>query len=136
MDHGIVMANMNEAVFIDTNIILWLAKGNFKKFSRIAKKTIFENEILYSPMVRLEIEYLHEIGKITRFSGGVFDSLRGKIEISESQSNFADVCREAIKIGWTRDTFDRLIVAEAMLHKGKLVTGDERILKHYKRAVW
>lgn len=136
MGHGILMTNMNEAIFIDTNIILWLVKGDFKKLSPIAKKTILENEILYSPMVCLELSYLYEIGK-TRYDAEHFlDVLRGKIEIAESRSNFADVCREAIKIGWTRDTFDRLIVAEATLRKGKLVTGDEKILKHYKRAVW
>lgn len=127
---------MTAPVFIDTNIVLWLVRGDFKKLGRTAAKIIAENTICYSPMVRLELEYLYEIGKTRYDSKRFLDVLHNKIEINESNSNFADICLAACSIGWTRDVFDRLIVAEATLHKAKLVTADEKILQHYKRALW
>ncbi len=42
----------------------------------------------------------------------------------------------SLKEGWTRDPFDRLIVANAKAANASLVTKDERILKNYSRAVW
>jgi PIN domain nuclease of toxin-antitoxin system len=36
---------------------------------------------------------------------------------------------EAAELSWTRDPFDRLIVAHARLRGWKLATGDERLLK-------
>ncbi|CAC9532590.1 hypothetical protein BHECKSOX_1240 [Bathymodiolus heckerae thiotrophic gill symbiont] len=42
----------------------------------------------------------------------------------------------AIKVDWTRDVFDRLIVAQAMADKAELITKDGNILKHYNKAVW
>lgn len=127
---------MTDPVFIDTNIVLWAVKGDFKKFSRKAERTISENAILYSPMVRLELEYLYEIGKTRYNSEHFLRVLHNTIEITQSINEFSDVCAGACSIGWTRDTFDRIIVAEAALHKAKLVTADEKILQHYKRAVW
>ena len=127
---------MTISVFIDTNIVLWAVRGEFKKLSKIAEKTISENSLLYSPMVRLELEYLYEIGKIRYDAQQFLNVLHKSLEINEANSSFSAVCANACKIGWTRDSFDRLIVAEADLHKAKLITADEKIIKNYKRAVW
>ncbi len=43
---------------------------------------------------------------------------------------------QSIKINWTRDVFDRIIVAQASIGDHKLLTRDRNILKHYKHAVW
>lgn len=127
---------MSPIIFIDTNVILYLARGNLNKISKNAKRVLSDVDLYFSPMVRLELEYLYEISRITHPATEVFHSLEKAISINESQSNFSDVCAHACKIGWTRDTFDRIIVAEAALHKAKLVTADEKILKNYKHAVW
>ena len=37
---------------------------------------------------------------------------------------------------WVRDPFDRLIVAQAIANEAPLVTKDEKIRRHYRRAVW
>lgn len=42
----------------------------------------------------------------------------------------------ALKESWTRDPFDRLIVANAKAAGAPLITKDERIRKHYRRAIW
>ncbi len=37
---------------------------------------------------------------------------------------------------WTRDPFDRWIVATAKLHRSPLITKDEKIQHHYADAIW
>lgn len=49
---------------------------------------------------------------------------------------FSDVVREACKIKWTRDPFDRLITSQAALRKTILITKDETIRRFYPEAVW
>lgn len=39
-------------------------------------------------------------------------------------------------LSWTRDPFDRLIVANALADGADLVTADERIRQHTDIAVW
>jgi PIN domain nuclease of toxin-antitoxin system len=40
------------------------------------------------------------------------------------------------RVQWTRDPFDRLIVAQALLHDAPLITKDEHIRRHYAGALW
>ena len=42
----------------------------------------------------------------------------------------------ALSLDWTRDAFDRIIVANAMIQKSALLTKDQQILQHYKLAIW
>ena len=42
----------------------------------------------------------------------------------------------ARSFAWTREPFDRLIVANAMADGVRLLTADEMILRHFKDAVW
>ena len=48
----------------------------------------------------------------------------------------AEVTEHCLDLSWTRDAFDRLIVAQAALDRAKLITRDRLILKHYPKAVW
>ena len=43
---------------------------------------------------------------------------------------------EAIAQSWTRDPFDRIIVANAICAESQLLTKDANILGNYKNAVW
>ena len=47
-----------------------------------------------------------------------------------------DVVAKAMDLHWTRDPFDRLLVATAVLHKAPFVTRDQKILEHFDGAVW
>jgi PIN domain nuclease of toxin-antitoxin system len=57
--------NKQSVVFLDTHITVWLYAGLIEKISQTAKKTIEANDLLISPMVKLELQYLFEIGRIT-----------------------------------------------------------------------
>ena len=87
-------------------------------------------------MVALELEYLHETGRIQARSRVICDSLEQSVGLRVCDCPFALVARLAIDHSWTRDPFDRLIVAQAKLADASLLTKDLVILKHYKNAFW
>jgi PIN domain nuclease of toxin-antitoxin system len=47
---------------------------------------------------------------------------------------FSDVARQAAIEGWTRDPFDRLIVAQARLAKAALITRDTTMHANYAKS--
>lgn len=130
------MASETGGIFVDTHILLWLASGHTKKLSTVARKAINSANILVSPMSILELHYLHEINRVPLSPSKILDKFKELLGIEVSETSFVEICKVASEISWTRDTFDRLIVADATLHKAKLVTADEKILPHYKRALW
>ena len=66
----------------------------------------------------------------------MFGDLEAKIGLKICNQKFIDVATEALRHSWTRDMFDRLIVAQAAVTKSHLITKDEFIRQHYTRAVW
>ncbi|WP_216700294.1 type II toxin-antitoxin system VapC family toxin [[Leptolyngbya] sp. PCC 7376] len=118
-------------------MIIWLYGDASKKLSSMAEKLIKENDLLISPMVRLELQYLYEIERLGSSPQTILEYLAAKkSRLKVCQKDFDLVVEEALKITWTRDAFDRLIVAHASLHNNILLTKDRRILEHYDHAVW
>ena len=124
-------------VFLDTHIVAWLYDGMVSKLSKVAEEAIERSSVLaISPMVRLELQYLHEIGRILAPPTEILAELRQSIGLKESEPSLAAIVDSALGIGWTRDTFDRLIVAEAQSLNADLVTKDVRIRENYDGAIW
>jgi PIN domain nuclease of toxin-antitoxin system len=87
-------------------------------------------------MVRLELAYLHEIGRILDPADVVLDALGPALQLRDSEAPFAAVTRRAVELSWTRDPFDRLLAANALVDEAWLVTADEAMLEHVPCAVW
>jgi PIN domain nuclease of toxin-antitoxin system len=49
---------------------------------------------------------------------------------------FPDVIRRAVTLSWTRDPFDRFIVAQAAVRDARLVTKDRTLRKRYRASLW
>ena len=86
-------------------------------------------------MVLLELEYLHEIKRIKVSARRIVDSLAADIGLKICDAPSADVARKALEERWTRDPFDRLILAQARLHGARLVTKDRLLRSHYAHAL-
>ncbi len=86
-------------------------------------------------MVLVELDFLHEIGRIDVSARMLLDALREDIRFSVCDRSFADVALAAAAERWTRDPFDRIIVAQARLAKAPLITRDTTIQSHYGKAV-
>ena len=68
------------------------------------------------------------------------DILLGQLAIERgvlmTDDSALDVVDRAMKLTWTRDPFDRLLVATALLHDAPLITRDRRIHECFAGASW
>lgn len=122
--------------YIDTHTASWLAHGS-KRIGRDAVRMIEKAELLISPIVLIELEYLYEIGRLKLPGRDVVRKLEHELGVRVCDLPFADVTRAALDEKWTRDVFDRIIVAQAKVNGvAPLISSDELIAEHYPRTVW
>ena len=123
-------------IYADTHVLVWLFYGEIGRLSPGARHVIDGNEILASPATVLEMELLHEIGRIHHSALTVVDTLATDLGLRVCDLPFRTVVEYALKENWSRDPFDRLIVANAKAAEAPLVTKDARIRRHYSRVIW
>jgi PIN domain nuclease of toxin-antitoxin system len=122
--------------YLDTHTAMRLASGR-GQIGRDAARLIRKAELLASPMVLVEIEYLFEIGRIRSPAKDVLRKLEHELGLRLCDLPFAEVVKAALDEKWTRDAFDRMIVAQAKVNGlAPLISADEEIAKHYARTVW
>jgi len=123
--------------YLDTCVVVWLFGGETEKLSKAAAERIREaGEILVSPAVLLELQLLHEIKRARTSALKVIERLSADIGLAMCRLPFANVVEDALDQAWTRDPFDRLIVAHASANDAPLITRDERIRRHYRHSIW
>ena len=125
-----------ETVFIDTHVVIWLFLKDKSKFSTQAIELIEKSELTVSPMVIAELGFLYEIKRINYTPQQIVESLRRSIDLKISDAPFEKIAFKSTKILWTRDPFDQLMTATAMLDDARILTKDRMILEHYENAVW
>ncbi|MHB1591381.1 MAG: hypothetical protein ACYCTW_07585, partial [Sulfuricella sp.] len=77
--------------FLDTHIVCWLFEARLDLLSKEGLAAIETGLLRVSPMVSLELQYLHEIGRITRTANDVLTALAGDIDLRMSETSFADI---------------------------------------------
>jgi PIN domain nuclease of toxin-antitoxin system len=97
---------------------------------------IEDGDLVTSPAAVLELEFLHEVGRLRPTAEKVIAGLGSEVGMQVCQLSFQKVVTQALQEKWGRDPFDRLIVANARALDATLVTKDERIQRHYSRAIW
>jgi PIN domain nuclease of toxin-antitoxin system len=122
--------------FLDTQVLVWLAEGQVAKLSPAATAAIEAEDVAISPMVLLELEYLYEIKRIVVQPLALVNQLQIQIGLAVSDASFNAVMHTALFETWTRDPFDRVIVAHARTANSPLVTSDSKIRENYPRAIW
>jgi PIN domain nuclease of toxin-antitoxin system len=115
--------------------VVWLFAGQIEKLSSRANVLLNENEILISPIIRLELQYLLEINRITSPVNDIIAGLSNSIGLKICDKNFNSIINRSMTLNWTRDPFDRVIVANAAIDNNYLLTRDQTILKNYKKAL-
>jgi PIN domain nuclease of toxin-antitoxin system len=123
-------------VYLDAHVLVWIAEGDLSKLSQAALDALESGDLLTSPAAILEIEYLYEIGRLNRPVAKIYSFVESALGVRVCTMPFHEVVDHALQEKWTRDPFDRLIVAHAKAAGASLVTKDERIRKHYRRAIW
>ncbi len=121
-------------VFLDTHAAVMLWNGD--DFGTRSEDLLERSAIFVSPVVRLELGFLREIERLKASADEILGLLASELGVVQSDDPLQAVVAEAMDLHWTRDPFDRLLVATAILHKAPLVTRDRQILEHYGDAVW
>jgi PIN domain nuclease of toxin-antitoxin system len=126
--------------YLDTYTAVCLYAGNVEALSSKATTAIDSDEdLLVSPLVILELQYLKERKRVLRDAWrDIVLALEIEWGVHVCQYNFAAVAATAAdSVHWTGDPFDRIIVAQAMTNgKSPLVTPDRTIRSHYSAAIW
>ncbi|MBF0278479.1 MAG: PIN domain-containing protein [SAR324 cluster bacterium] len=123
-------------IYLDTHVVVWLYAGEVEKLSTKVCNLINEHEIYISPIVRLELQYLYEIQRVTERVNEIVADLSDRIGLKIGDDSFNKIVGSTLDLSWTRDPFDRIIVANAALNSSTLLTKDQNILENYERATW
>jgi PIN domain nuclease of toxin-antitoxin system len=123
--------------YLDTHVVLWLAAGKVTRLEPKARRLIDMAELLLPAMAFLELEYLHELGKTKFPARDLLKKIEHEVGLRVCDLPFSTIAGAALDEKWTRDPFDRLIVANAKA-KGFawIISADEQMRKHYPRTVW
>jgi PIN domain nuclease of toxin-antitoxin system len=124
------------SAYLDTHVTLWLYAGETARISKRAANLINGEALLASPIVLLELQYLREIGRLSAAPRAIAAELKRRVGLEIQNRPLDELVEQAQDLDWTRDVFDRLIVAQAALDAAALVTTDRTIRKHYPKAVW
>jgi len=122
-------------IYLDTHIVVWLFAGQIKKLSSQVKGLLNDYDIHVCPIVRLELQYLLEINRITVPPNDIIPDLSNRIGLKICDKDFDSIINKSMKFNWTRDPFDRIIVANAAIDNDYLVTKDQTILDNYTKAL-
>jgi PIN domain nuclease of toxin-antitoxin system len=131
------MAKRKESlVYLDTHVVVWLYDALTDRLSKAAAEAIEDNDVLISRMVELELQFLHEIGRLRVKPTEIIRHLSAQIGLRLSDVGLERIVRAAAGMDWTRDVFDRLIAAESMAMDIPLITKDRAIRAHHKLSIW
>lgn len=122
---------------LDTHVVVWLFAGEHDRLPEDLRQRLENTPLRVSPMVRLELAYLHEIGRLTVPASPMLAELERSIGLTEDTTRFSTVAHAAEAQTWTRDPFDRVIAAQALVSFATLVTRDRNIRTALgQHAIW
>lgn len=115
-------------ILLDTNAVLWIKTDH----PRVAQLLRSRRPLYISPANLLELQFLLEVGRIRLKGPGTVGDLAADDRWTLDDPPAAAWFNRALDLGWTRDPFDRLLVAHA-LHRGwRFATSDEPLLEHLR----
>ncbi len=125
------------SAYLDTQIVVWISAGRMRKLTREALRTIESSDLLISPIILVEIGYLFEINRLAKPPLAILDQLQKQLGLKVSDLPFPAIANAALFETWTRDVFDRLIVAHARSDGySELVSSDAKIQQNYSKTIW
>ena len=123
-------------MLLDTHCAVFLHAGETELFGETARHLLDTEDLFVGPMVLLELQYLFEIGRIAFNGETILSELRSDLGLRVLDRRWLDVCTKAVGLSWTRDPFDRLITAQALVEGQRLLTRDRTIRDNCSLAFW
>jgi PIN domain nuclease of toxin-antitoxin system len=114
---------------LDTHFLLWIVT----RARRLAEFAWIEEYLPWgvSPVSFLEIEFLHEIGKVEVRIDAFIEAAMSDSRFVVDELSMMTVIQQALRLDWTRDPFDRLLVAHSKARRKPLCTTDRLIRRHH-----
>jgi PIN domain nuclease of toxin-antitoxin system len=123
--------------YLDTNVVYRLTTGAMNLISERARQQMERTDLLVSAIVLLELEMLHEIGKLRVGANKILAEFSQRIGLSVCQFSMSAIVASSLAIKWTREPGDRLIVANALANnEAPLISSDRHIREHYPNTIW
>ena len=112
-------------ILLDTNAVLWLHCGH----PRSRPLLRCAGRLYVSPVTVLELQLLVEVGRLRlKPPASVSDLAKDERWVLDDPPA-SRWFERALAAGWTRDPFDRLLVAHAQLRGWRIATGDAAIIE-------
>lgn len=127
---------MASLIRLDTHVVVWLYTGEAERFSPRARALLESGRLVVSPIVQLELSYLHEIQRLAVGGADIVADLASRIGLALSDQSLASVVQASASLAWTGDPFDRLIVGDALRASCLLLTRDDHIRANTSIATW
>mgnify|MGYP006392299587 FL=1 len=121
---------------LDTHAVVWLYTGEIERFTPAGRSLLESEQLTVSPIVQLELTFLHEIGRLRVGGADILGDLESRLRLFIVNQPLLAVVQAAASLDWTRDPFDRLIVGDAVAANCKLLTKDDAIHANLSLAVW
>ena len=80
----------------------------------------------------LEIQFLAEIGRLTVRNPEFTNAVMSDERFTVDDIPLTSLVRYALQLDWTRDPFDRLLVAHSSARRIAFCTTDRTILNHHR----
>jgi PIN domain nuclease of toxin-antitoxin system len=123
-------------ILLDTHVVVWLYHDPERLVPAAVRQRLQDEPLALSPFVRLELQYLCEVKKVSASAETIVGYLVPKLEITLTDPPSDMVCQVATTLDWTRDPFDRLIAAQSLATRTPLLTKDRTIRAHLSLAWW
>lgn len=117
--------------FLDTHAAIFLFERRMSTFGPASRLRIERDPLACSPIVRVELALLREIGRIAVDGHVILDGLAVDVGLTVVPDGLDPVAVRAAMLWWTRDPFDRVIVAQASMWDAPLVTRDRLVSAYY-----
>jgi PIN domain nuclease of toxin-antitoxin system len=113
-------------ILLDTNAILFL----LTQHRRAKPLASYAGQLRVSPLSLFELQVLHEVGRLRISSMDPREAFAQDPRWGVDDPQVGDLVHHALDVDWTRDPFDRMLVAHARSRRWRFATNDAKILEH------
>ena len=117
-------------LLLDTHFLIWLVL-NSKRMARFPWIDRYRPWGV-SPVSFLEIQFLSEVGRLSVRNPEFTDEVMKDGRFTVDDIPLTNLVRHALMLNWTRDPFDRFLVAHSSARRLPFCTTDLAILDHYR----